>query len=270
MLSATYPSVYWSGGIFGALCFVLSILTNPRKFFRNKKDSKNKSKDQGNNNNNNGKNQNKSQGQGQGKVAYEDDPYYWLVPVLHGVVVVVVGSTALYTGSVELGHNSIAMSMMYFLSDFFVELLSEASIAMILHHVIGIATAAVVLVGGQTTWFYYVCLQTNESSTPFLYWFKSTNNSIAGLLFASVFFLSRIAANAGVIFTLYQNYDTTKSDFGIEFLCLFFLFYYLVQCFWFIKIVLKIQRTVKRMKSGNSSNNKNTNVDVKKPSQKAD
>lgn len=166
----------------------------------------------------------------------------------HGLVCTVSASLTIYYALDTT--NSVAVSVAYFLVDLAAMVKADGLRKLHLvnntrrmdyaHHVIGIfwgtiffareATVCVTSLGNP-----YVYIQTNEVSTLFYNWFRFSNSTLAGALFALTFFVSRIVFNtAYLIPRLLKECDT-----WYLYAC---MPYFALQYMWFAMIVKKMMR----------------------------
>ncbi|KAJ0397648.1 hypothetical protein P43SY_000172 [Pythium insidiosum] len=174
----------------------------------------------------------------------------------HGVVCTLVAAATIVFGWDTA--NSVAISLGYFLVDLVAMVKSDGIRRLVslnrsrlmdyVHHFLGIfwgtifyaheATVCEPALGNP-----YVWIQTNEVSTPFYNWFRLTNSAIAGALFISLFFLSRIVFNTFYVIPRLLNECDTRYLWG----CLPF---FALQYVWFVMIVKKLQRTLRSKPEG--------------------
>ncbi|KAG7401847.1 hypothetical protein PHYBOEH_010310 [Phytophthora boehmeriae] len=164
----------------------------------------------------------------------------------HGVVSTISSTITLYWGLDTT--VSVAASLAFFLvdlaamvkSDGFSKLLSlrRSRLMDYGHHVFGLYWGVVLFANEATVCDAslgnpYVWMQTNEVSTGFYNWYRLTDNVVAGALFASSFFLSRVAFN-----TVYIIPRVVKACQPLYVLatCPFFLLQYA----WFYLIARKL------------------------------
>lgn len=166
----------------------------------------------------------------------------------HGLVCTVTASLTIYYALDTT--NSVAVSIAYFLVDLAAMIKADGLRKLHLvnntrrmdyaHHVIGIfwgtiffareATVCAASMGNP-----YVYIQTNEVSTLFYNWFRFSNSTLAGALFATTFFGSRIVVNtANFIPRMLQECDT-----WYLYAC---MPYFALQYMWFAMIVKKMTR----------------------------
>lgn len=170
----------------------------------------------------------------------------------HGLVSTVAATRTIYYALDTT--NSVAVSVAYFLVDltamtkadglFKLHLVNKARRMDYAHHVIGIfwgtiffaheATVCATSLGNP-----YVYIQTNEVSTAFYNWFRFSNSTLAGALFALTFFASRIVFNtAYFIPRLLRECDTRYLWACMP--------YFALQYMWFAMIVKKMTRRSKQ------------------------
>ncbi|GMF65607.1 unnamed protein product [Phytophthora lilii] len=126
----------------------------------------------------------------------------------HGVVSTIASTTTLYYGLDTT--VSVAASLAYFLVDLVAMVHSDGLRNLLSfrqsrlmdygHHVFGLYWGVALFVKEATVCDAsfgnaYVWMQTNEVSTGFYNWYRLTDSTVAGALFASSFFLSRVAFN---------------------------------------------------------------------------
>ncbi|KAE8890997.1 hypothetical protein PF005_g10151 [Phytophthora fragariae] len=126
----------------------------------------------------------------------------------HGVVSTLTSTVTLYYGLDTT--LSVAVSLSYFLVDLAAMVhadglrnllaLRQSRLMDYGHHIFGLYWGVVLFVNEATVCDAsfgnaYVWMQTNEVSTGFYNWFRLTDSTVAGALFASSFFLSRVVFN---------------------------------------------------------------------------
>lgn len=171
---------------------------------------------------------------------------------IHGLVCTIVAFATIYY-KWDTSHST-AISLAYFLVDLAAMIKSDELYKKIpvltgarkmdyVHHVIGLFWGLIFyahenVVCTPEVGNPYILVQTNEISTPFYNWLRWTNNPIAGILFALVFFSSR------VVYNTYYLIPALLSHCKISYLigC---IPYFALQYVWFAMIVKKIMRTRK-------------------------
>lgn len=187
----------------------------------------------------------------------------------HGVVCTLTATATLVFG-LETA-NSVAVSLGFFLVDLAAMLKADGLLSLNLnlglkmsklkqlhrsrvmdyaHHWIGIFWGLVFFahertVCGAELGNPYVWIQTNEVSTGFYNWFRLTNSPVAGALFASSFFLSRIAFNSAYFVPRLLRECDRRYLLGC-------LPYFALQYAWFAMIVRKLARSRSRPSSSST------------------
>ncbi|CEG37541.1 uncharacterized protein PHALS_05321 [Plasmopara halstedii] len=164
----------------------------------------------------------------------------------HGVVSTISSAFTLYYGLDTT--ISVAVSLSYFLVDLAVMIhldgirnlysLRRSRLMDYGHHVFGLYWGVVLFMKEATVCEHsfgnaYVWMQTNEVSTFFYNWFRLTDSTVAGALFASSFFLSRVLFNT--IYIIPKVATKCKPLYVLG--C---MPYFVLQYVWFYMIARKI------------------------------
>ncbi|KAL4138830.1 hypothetical protein PRIC2_002333 [Phytophthora ramorum] len=127
---------------------------------------------------------------------------------VHGIVSTIASTVTLFFGLDTT--ISVAVSLSYFLVDLVAMVYSDKGASLLslrrsrqmeyAHHIFSLYWGVVLFVNEATVCDpsfgnSYVWIQTNEVSTGFYNWYRLTDSTVAGALFASSFFLSRVVFN---------------------------------------------------------------------------